>query len=263
VSERNVVLRVGEEMSSLALRVLMLPIGVGLAVERQLRPLIRAALDEVVVGVVDAVLRSGAIDAVLERVEASEVSRSIARQMLADGIAEQIVQGALESGQLEAVFTKALDNDATREAFARALEGPAVERLLASGLGSPGSRRLLNQVLESELLEQTIAALLESPELWVMVDEIARSPAVTEAITHQSAGFIDQVAGNVRDSSRDADAWLERAARRVVPRRRAKSAAANEPAAENGAGRFSGENPDATPPSDVEPQAPANGKRAG
>jgi hypothetical protein len=41
---------------------------------------------------------------------------------------------------------------------------------------------------------------------------------VTEAITRQSVGFADQVAGQVRDRSRNADARLERAARRVLKR---------------------------------------------
>jgi hypothetical protein len=64
-----------------------------------------------------------------------------------------------------------------------------------------------------------VERLLESEELWVLVDEIARSPAVTQAITQQSLGFADQVAGGVRERSRDADGMLERAARRIVRRR--------------------------------------------
>ena len=60
--------------------------------------------------------------------------------------------------------------------------------------------------------------MLEGEELWLVVDEIAQSPAVTEAITRQSIGFADQVAGGVRGRSRNADAWLERAARRALRR---------------------------------------------
>jgi hypothetical protein len=48
---------------------------------------------------------------------------------------------------------------------------------------------------------------------------VARSPAVTEAISHQSAGLADEVARAVRDRSVSADARLERAARRLVGRR--------------------------------------------
>jgi hypothetical protein len=72
--------------------------------------------------------------------------------------------------------------------------------------------------------------LLESPELWLVVEEIARSPAVTEAITQQSLGFADQVASEVRRGSSGADAWLERAARRVRRRHRGGEGSVGGPA---------------------------------
>ena len=87
-----------------------------------------------------------------------------------------------------------------------AVESPAVERAIAS-------------VFESKLLDQIVDRLLASPELWKVVDEVARSPAVTEAITHQGFGFADQVAGEVRDRSRTADAVVERTTRRLLRRR--------------------------------------------
>ena len=65
-----------------------------------------------------------------------------------------------------------------------------------------------------------MARLLESEELWLLVDEIARSPAVTEAIGQQSIGFADQVAGAVRTRSFSADDRLEGAARRLLRRPR-------------------------------------------
>jgi hypothetical protein len=79
--------------------------------------------------------------------------------------------------------------------------------------------RVVNRVFEdTRLLDSVVERLLESEELWVLVDEIARSPAVTEAITQQSVGFADQVAGQVRLRSQRADAGLERAARRLLRR---------------------------------------------
>jgi hypothetical protein len=90
-----------------------------------------------------------------------------------------------------------------------------LERIEAAGV----AQRVAQRILEDGIAEQVVALLLESEELWVLVDEIARSPSVTEAITHQSAGFVDQVTDTVRDRSRDADAWVERAARRLRRRR--------------------------------------------
>jgi hypothetical protein len=101
-----------------------------------------------------------------------------------------------------------------------------MERLVAAAVDSPATERLVTRVFESRLLDQIVTRLLESEELWLAVDEIARSPAVTEAITQQSLGFADQVAAGVRQGSIGADAWLERAARRVRrPRRHGEGSA--------------------------------------
>jgi hypothetical protein len=114
-------------------------------------------------------------------------------------------------------------------AISRILSGPELERIVAAVLESPGIGRVTDQVLESEgaerlvarviesrLMDEAVARLLVSDDLWLMVDEIARSPAVTEAIGHQSIGFAEQVAGVVRDRSRNADTRLEQFARRLV-----------------------------------------------
>lgn len=103
------------------------------------------------------------------------------------------------------------------------LTGEAIDLILERIEAAGVAQRVAQRVLEDGIAEQVVGLLLESEELWVLVDEIARSPSVTEAITHQSAGFVDQVTDTVREHSREADAWVERAARRL--RRRAKSPA--------------------------------------
>ncbi len=86
-------------------------------------------------------------------------------------------------------------------------------------LAGPEAERILAATLEGPLVEETVSQLLENQAVWVLVDEIARSPSVTEAIAHQGTGFVDQVAERARDRSRNADALLERVARRLVKRR--------------------------------------------
>jgi hypothetical protein len=54
--------------------------------------------------------------------------------------------------------------------------------------------------------------------VWLLVDEIAQSPAVTEAIAQQGLGFADEVAGEVNQRTRRADAIAERVARRLLRR---------------------------------------------
>ena len=91
----------------------------------------------------------------------------------------------------------------------------AVDRALASRLAEHTVDRVFDQ---ERLIDETVTRLLESQELWVLVDSIAKSPAVTEAIARQSVGFADQVAEGVRERTQSLDMRLERAARRMARR---------------------------------------------
>jgi hypothetical protein len=111
-------------------------------------------------------------------------------------------------------------------ATSRAILG-ALDAVLASGTAAVAVDRIVRsdlveqaveRVFDTRILDEVVARLLESEDLWLLVDEIARSPAVTEAIGTQSLGFADQIAGVVRDRSRSADDRVERLARRVLRR---------------------------------------------
>jgi len=95
-----------------------------------------------------------------------------------------------------------------------ALENPDTRVLIARVVSSPVVEATITQVVDD-----TAARLPRSPALWQLINEIAGSPAVTEAIAQQSAGFADQIADDVRDRSRSADARLEQAAWKLFRRR--------------------------------------------
>ena len=99
----------------------------------------------------------------------------------------------------------------------RVLEGPELERVVEQALESPAMERVVGRVIESRLLDEAVERLLESEELWVLVEEIARSPAVTDA-----------VAGGVRARSRTADDWVERVVRRALRRQPRPSGGSGE-----------------------------------
>jgi hypothetical protein len=118
-----------------------------------------------------------------------------------------------------------------RRAVDRVLDGPELERLQLAVIDSPrlqntirqllasdGAKQIVASVFDSGLFDEIADRLLASPALWRLIDEIADSPAVTAAITQQGFGFADQVGAEVRSRSRNADDWLERAARRLVRR---------------------------------------------
>jgi hypothetical protein len=135
---------------------------------------------------------------------------------------------------LDAVLASRVTAEAVDRIVASALVERAVARLLATDaleqvMASAQEAALAQRLIDSELLDEFVDRLLQSEDLWLLVDEIARSPAVTEAIGTQSIGFADQIAGVVRDRSRTADARVERIARRVLRRKAAASATTVQP----------------------------------
>ena len=158
---------------------------------REAQRAIAVAGEEAFLGLVDAIVvrivSEDVIDRVIARVEAAGVAQRVVDRMLQDGLIEQIAE--------------------------RVLSGPELERIVASAF-------------QSALPDEVIAQLLASEAVWVLVDEIARSPSVTEAIAHQGTGFLEQVASKTRDRSRKADSRVQRLAERVG-RRRARSGASD------------------------------------
>jgi len=150
---------------------------------------------------------------VLDVVLASPYTDEALRRVVASQAAERAVGYALEQTD-EVIASEALE-----QAISRALASPETERLVESVVDSPAMERLVARAVDSRLIDAVIDQLLESEDMWRLVEEIARSPAVTEAISHQSMGFADQVAGELRSRSVRADAAVERAARRLLRRR--------------------------------------------
>jgi hypothetical protein len=144
---------------------------------------------------------TGAVEEALTSRQAAALVERIADRLLAQGLVERFIE--------------------------RLLEAPELEHLLTVALDSPGMERLVTRAVESRLTETTMARLIDdavarlpqTEALWALVDEVAQSPAVMDAITTQSRGLADDVASDLRDRSRDADDWLERTARRVLRRR--------------------------------------------
>jgi len=142
-----------------------------------------------------AVIR--AIDRTAASPRTAEVVAVVVRSPLPARAVSDLVDVLLERGVVERVAE-------------RVLSGPEIDRLLVSLFDSPRM---------AELADRVAMRLLESDELWLIVDRIARSPAVTAAIARQGAGFVDQMADEVAERSRRADDRLERGARRLLRRR--------------------------------------------
>lgn len=134
------------------------------------------------------------------------------------GLERRAVDRVFDSAELERVLTAALNSPAIVAVLHRALNGEFAERLLDELFESQLIDHFLERLFTSGALDRFLTRLLASDELWQMIDEIAASPAVTAAISQQGLGFADQVGEEVRDRSRKADDWTERAARRLFHR---------------------------------------------
>jgi hypothetical protein len=108
--------------------------------------------------------------------------------------------------------------------LARALATQAALDAVDVVLRSPAARRAVRTAIRGPLPEVAARAavherVLEREGVEQLVEEIASSPLVAQAIARQGAGFADRVAGEVAQRSQRADDRLERATRRLLHRR--------------------------------------------
>ncbi len=78
--------------------------------------------------------------------------------------------------------------------------------------------RFITDLLASQRAKLAIERLLESDELWNLVDRIANSPEVLNAVANASVGLTGVVADEARKRTVTADEFAERVARRVLRR---------------------------------------------
>ena len=128
------------------------------------------------------------------------------------------VNRVLDSDELERVVIVAINSAHIQAALKQALESDGATQLIDSLFDSGLIDRFLAGLIDSGTLDRFFDRLLTSEGLWNLIDEIAGSPAVTAAISQQGLGFADQVGDEVRNRSRKADDWMERAARRLIGR---------------------------------------------
>lgn len=131
-----------------------------------------------------------------------------------------VVEAATEAGlSLERrAVNRVLESDELERVVVVAINSTHIQAALRQALESDGAAQLIDSLFDSGLIDRFLDRLLASESLWNMIDEIAGSPAVTAAISQQGLGFADQVGDQVRQRSRKADDWMERAARRLTGR---------------------------------------------
>jgi hypothetical protein len=214
-----------------AYRLALAPLSAAVGVGRWVRDVSLDVAGDAALSALDALLASPRANEAADRILASPLAEhAVGRALdhaIIQGVPQRIADRLLEDGLAEQLAQRFLDGPELERMVALVLESERVDAALVSALESADMERLITRILESRLIEETVTRLVdetaarlpESQALWALVDEVAQSPAVTDAITQQGLGLADEVAGEVRDRSRAADAWLEWAARRVLRRR--------------------------------------------
>jgi hypothetical protein len=156
----------------------------------------------------DAALRrlldGPAVDRIVVALVEARVVERVTAELIAAEVPANVVTQALEAGVLDEVVTRALADE-------------SVERTVET---------LLTRWFEGPLYDEVINRVLASAELWHLVDEIAHSPEVMEAITAGSASLAGEVADQVRRRTIVADDVAERITRKVLRRSPRKEQAA-------------------------------------
>jgi hypothetical protein len=137
-----------------------------------------------------------AIDATL----AGPLTDAVARSLVEHRVVERVAAEVVANGDLDRTLIAALDHEATH-------------RLVETALGSPGLERLVLGVLESRLALELTDRLLRSDEMQQVIEHIATSPEIREALTVQSATLAEEMAAGVRQRSSSLDDAAERRVR--------------------------------------------------
>ena len=131
---------------------------------------------------------------------------------------ERTINVAVDSVRVQASLERALQSDNVKRLVDNLFDSGLLDQLVTRMFDTGLFDRVIDQMFDSGLFDRILERLLASDGLWNMIDEIAASDSVTAAISQQGLGFADQVTDQVRDRSRKADDWLERAARRLAHR---------------------------------------------
>lgn len=152
---------------------------------------VRSRLRSRLEGLLDDALAAPEIERVLDRVVAGRLPDAVVCSLLEHHVPERI--GAELAAEVD-----------LEEAVAAALEHETTQRLVQAVLVSPGFDRLLVQATDRAL---------RGTEMQRLVEHVAASPEVREALQQQSATLAQEMVTGVRARAEDLDEVAERTVR--------------------------------------------------
>jgi hypothetical protein len=138
--------------------------------------------------------------------------------LVEQAVIERIVDDLLAGDTLEHVLTIAERREVAIRVTDRALDDGAADRLVEHLLEHPELERILDGALASRFAHSAATRLGESEDVLRVVDAIARSESVRDALQAQSTGLATELADEVRGRTSRVDDMLERRARALLRR---------------------------------------------
>jgi hypothetical protein len=183
-----------------------------------------------------------ALDTTIQRVLESPRATHLAERVLAgpamrrllDGpVVDRLVTALIEARVVERVTAEMIAADVPEHVVSQVLEArvldEVVARLLADEALAQTVDGLLTRWFEGPIYEDVIDGVLASDELWRLVDQVAKSPEVMDAISAGSASLVGEVADEVRERTIVADDIAERVTRKMLRRAQRKDKPALPP----------------------------------
>jgi hypothetical protein len=153
--------------------------------------IVRARLRSRLEALVQDVLASPEVARAVDRVMAGALPDAVVRSLLEHRVPERVATELATSVDLDVAVTAVLDRESTQQ-------------LVQAVLASPGFDRLLVQATDRALT---------GPEMQRIVQHVASSPEVREALTRQSTSLAEEMVASVRTRAESLDDAAERTVR--------------------------------------------------
>jgi hypothetical protein len=153
--------------------------------------IVRARLRSRLEGLAEDILDSPEVARTIDRVIAGTLPDAIVRSLLEHRVAERVASELATTMDLDVAVTAVLDRESTQQ-------------LVQAVLASPGFDRLLVQATDRALT---------GPEMQRIVQHVASSPEVREALTRQSTSLAEEMVASVRTRAESLDDAAERTVR--------------------------------------------------
>lgn len=186
--------------------------------EERSRRFARAALEDMLDGLILYLARRPAVGRALVEVTRSPAMDDAVRQILAGPAVEQAIRQVAQSPAIDEVVASVAKSPALDDAVARVAQSPAIDEVVARVAKSPALDGAVSQIVRTPAMEDAVTYLVGTRAMNDAIDTLAKSPALVDLVTTQSTSVAAEILEEVRERGVSADKLIEGLARRLLRR---------------------------------------------